>query len=150
MAAIEQARIEMLFKLLDLKGYCRLCHEQHFGGLGEGEMSRHGVEHSQPAVGHVFSGFQFLGVILVTAIAGLVIGRHAAQDALMEQIGVVAGDNGAVWVVAHRASALACASFTCVPFGMPGVYDGAKPASAATPRTCARASRSSGTSYRFS
>jgi hypothetical protein len=51
-AALEQARVELLFELLHLEGHGRLCHEQLIGGLGEGEVAGDGIENLQAAIGH--------------------------------------------------------------------------------------------------
>ena len=52
MAAIEQARVEVFFELLDLEGDCRLGHEQRFGCLGERKLPRHRMEHLETPVRH--------------------------------------------------------------------------------------------------
>jgi hypothetical protein len=57
-AAIEQARIEVLFQLLDLERNGRLSHEKDFCRLGERQLLGDGMEYLQPAISHgtVLSG----------------------------------------------------------------------------------------------
>jgi hypothetical protein len=52
MAAVEQAGIEMFLKLLDLESHGRLRHEQHLGGLREGQLLGDGVKYLKPAIRH--------------------------------------------------------------------------------------------------
>ena len=51
-AAVEQPRVEMLFQLLDLESHRRLCHEQHFRRLGEGQLLGDCVKDLQSPIGH--------------------------------------------------------------------------------------------------
>jgi hypothetical protein len=52
MRTLEQAGIEMLFQLLDLKGHRRLSHEQQFSGFGEGQLLGNGMKNLQSAISH--------------------------------------------------------------------------------------------------
>jgi len=53
-AALEQARVELLLQLLDLKRNRRLRHEQLLRGLREAHLPGNGVKNLQAAVGHLF------------------------------------------------------------------------------------------------
>ena len=50
--AVEEARAQVLFELLDLEGDRRLGHEQRLGRLGEGQVLRDGMEYLEAPVGH--------------------------------------------------------------------------------------------------
>ncbi len=52
LAALENARVEVFFELLDLKRDRWLRHEQHFGRLGEREVFRDRVKDLEAPVGH--------------------------------------------------------------------------------------------------
>ena len=51
-AALEKARAEMLFELLDLERHRRLRHEKLLGRLGEAQLPGDGMKDLQSAIGH--------------------------------------------------------------------------------------------------
>jgi hypothetical protein len=51
-ATVEQARVEVLFELLDLESHSRLRHEQHFGRLGKRQLLGNRVKYLKPAIRH--------------------------------------------------------------------------------------------------
>jgi hypothetical protein len=49
---VEQARVELLFQLLDLEGHRGLGHEQRFGSPGEGSVAGNRVENLKSTISH--------------------------------------------------------------------------------------------------
>ncbi len=50
--AIEEARVQLLLQLPDLKSHGRLRHEQRLCRLGERQVFRHGIENLESSIRH--------------------------------------------------------------------------------------------------